>query len=270
MITMQICDNCTNPFQVYQRRAQLQKLCPTCTDRQQGRPSVVLNRQALAIIDGVRVHSLPDEWEIFVANEQRDEPEWRMTVFGATYGEAWNGRIVIHARRPFAPGDVMRLRHMQAVHEVKAATWWKPTSPQTAFNGGPRAVQRRDTYPPHWADEMIAAQYDHPVVVSLETEVHEYIVLEPTTAAPDKALMWLEASTKHTFKGLGAQYAEKVEAPDAIWRMSVSGGLRSGRARTVGVLAVLPQGAVTTLSSTGLTGGGDPRPYTWQKEIIAE
>lgn len=289
MITMQICSECGQPFQIYQRRARGQRYCPTCADRRQQRPTVVLRREALAAYNGVRIHSLPGEWRLFTAAADRDEPTWRMEARGEDYGDAWEGTIVIHARRPFAAGDVVQLRHMRAVHEVKRATWSRPTSSWTSLSGGPSSVTHSVPVPIAVPDEAIRAYAlragepgnlfsrrsaaeaaaEGRLRIEVVEEEREYVVLEPSTAPATYSLVWLEATSKYTLKGLGAQYAEAIDAPDAVWSMSVRGGVRTDRRHTVGRLLVLPAGATAAVESVGHGGGTPPAtaPYTWRREV---
>lgn len=65
-----------------------------------------------------------------------------------------------------------------------------------------------------------------------------YLVLDDAQGSPTCELVWATAETKTTLKGFGLQYwAEVGGSPLARW--DVRGGYRSGRAYTVGVLAVV-------------------------------
>lgn len=221
-----ICGSCYHPFLQFDRaNTQMQQNCPTCTDIEQVRPSIVQERRVLNMIYGVTVQSLPPgEWQHFTA-QPGDEPRWRLSVKGSHFGADWSGRIEIWSGfdRPVQIGDVVRIRHMEALHTVKAVYQER----QTLHHG---TVTVRSTTP------ITGESYSE---IDIETDRHEYIVIEPDTTGkkPSKKLEWVEARSEVTLKGLGRQYASQIVG-DPIWSMPVVGSSRSGRIRTEAMLAV--------------------------------
>ncbi len=282
---IQICKECGKEFEVFakyrrQRHVMAQEYCPACNDRRQRRPAVIVERECLALIDGVRIESLPSEWEEFQATT-RDYPSWRMIRRGDWYGDAWEGVLLIHATRKFVVGEACRLRHMRATRRVKRATWTRPTS---GLSDAPAYVTHSYDFPPTTPDEAIfevarqggtlyasatAALAEGRFTVEEIGVENEYVVLEQPRMFPDDAthtLIWLEVESKYTLKGLGAQYKRSVDLSRADWHMEIRGGLRSGRRSTRGILAVVPDGEKIIVQSAGHGGGGDPEPYTWTAE----
>lgn len=225
-----LCEECGEPFiQFHQRGEQLR--CPTCQDTRQGRPSVVQDREFLAIYDGVQIVSLPPgSWHEFQATS-KDEARYRMDVSGAMYGAAWSGRIVLWSEQPVQTGEVVRLRHMQSTHQVKAVY---EARVRNDFDTGQIVG--------YSAREVIPVTEEHESA-RIETEQHEYIVFEPSLVAPQWRLEWASAYSKRTLKGFGKQVDSRIVGPEPEWLVEVSGGVRSGRTHTVGRLALFPHGA---------------------------
>lgn len=106
---LRVCDRCGRPF-VQHRPGDAQVFCARCQDIKQRRPSVVENREELAVLEGVTVESLPPgNWTRFQARVG-DEPRVKMDY------RAGGGRLVVWAREEPQAGDVVRVRHMRATH----------------------------------------------------------------------------------------------------------------------------------------------------------
>lgn len=260
MTNVSVCRECGKVFAYFDNRSK-PKTCPTCADKIQHRPSIVLERECIAEFSRVRVDTLPDEWEEYQATPS-DEACFKIDFAGRKFGKSWSGRIVIYAPDEILPGDVVTLKHMRVVHQVRAVyetrTSFRGTMEAIRAGGSETVTYTVRTVLPVWSDEG-----------ELEEETREYITLTPVhrKARPTHRLVWATARTKTTLKGLGAQYWQSIDASGAEWTMTVEGGVRSGRDRTIGVLAVLPIGSHLIVSSDGYSGSGDTEPYTWRKEI---
>ena len=220
---LRVCEGCGKPFTQFIGE-NVAKLCATCKDIAQGRPSVVIRRQLIEVIQGVKVVSLPlDEWEEYVAYpSEGDTPVWRQVFKGREFGAEWAGRIDIYTpwQGGVREGDVVRLRHMKALHKIRKVI-------EEGRHGDP--IER---VVPITSDEGKEA-----------IEEHEYIVLEPIQALTSEAkyeLHWVKAYSKTTLKGYGRQYRACLDG-DPLWKKEVSGGVRSGRAHTTAWLAVVDQ-----------------------------
>jgi len=212
--------------------------CPRCQDIRQARPSVVEERRELATFGPVEVVNLPGEWGEYHTGVEGDYPRYRIDIKGQAYGASWNGRIVIYAPHPVAPGEVVTIREMEATHRFREEAVEVVHVQKTV-----------DDPPTHW--EV------HPhSVTSAEGEealrTRRYLVLEPAPAGtePKGKLVWATAYTKTTLKGFGRQYWAKVGG-NPIVQWAVTGGYRSGRASTTGVLAVVDSDHPLTVEVTG-------------------
>ena len=111
-----VCEKCQQPFCQYRVGAR-QIYCPTCVDIVDSRPTIVTARNRLAAFDGVRIESLPPkDWKKFQAR-CGDEPRYKCDVRGSLLGDPWKGRIVLWSDRKPEVGDIVRLRHMVALHD---------------------------------------------------------------------------------------------------------------------------------------------------------
>lgn len=217
----------------------LPKRCPKCADIAQRRPSVVIERGLLNVYDGVEIVSLPPgEW-LEVESWKKDIPAFKLVVKGSRYGASWSGRIDLFAPAIPQAGDVVSVREMESRHLIKVCREERQT-----MEHGSVTVEREL---PVTADDPEAEEV---------IRTRRYLVLEPFDGPATCRLVWAEAYTKTTRKGFGRQYwAEIKGAPIASWL--VSGGVRSGRAHTVGVLAVVNQDHPLYIVKTGDIKGVD-------------
>lgn len=222
-----VCNECGREFEVNPGHfaqlgfKNLPKRCPTCNDIRQGRPSVVVERKLQAVYDGVEIVSLPPgEWEQ-VAGFDGDQSGYRLTVKGRRFGASWYGRIDLFSQSIPKVGDVVSVRTMEAEHKVKQVLKTRPTM----------------RYGEVTIEEILPVTDSNPEA-EVVIKTHRYLVIEPWEGESTCRLVWVEAHTKTTLKGLGRQYwAEISGAPIASWR--ISGGVRSGRAHTDAVLAIV-------------------------------
>ena len=223
-----ICQRCGREFSVspdhFKRLGfkHLPKRCPTCNDEIQGRPSVVVEREVLNVYDGVEIVSLPTlPWEKVSASSADDIPTYKMVIKGSIYGASWSGRIDIHTTQIPKVGDIVSIREMNSKHRTKVKIHERKTLCHGTVN----------------IEETLPITTDDPD--AYETiQSHRYLVIEPFDGEPTSKLVWAEARTKTTLKGFGRQYWAWTDgAPIASWK--VKGGYRSGRAYTVGVLAIV-------------------------------
>lgn len=231
------CEDCGKYFVYYPAalpQASTPKRCPRCQDLRQNRPSVVEGRREIGFYPGVEVQNLPTtQWVEYTPAYPGDAGCFVMVVKGKDFGEDWKGRIDIFASREFGRGDVVNIRYMEAAHRIKVVTETRPT-----LHHGEVAVEHQ-------------VPLDHPEgEEALRTR--RYLVLEPTEPNTESTtrLVWATAYTKTTIKGLGRQFWSKIEgSPIAEWR--ISGGVRSGRAHTDGVLAIVDADHPLVVTTTG-------------------
>lgn len=231
------CEDCEKYFVYYPAglpQASTPKRCPRCQDVRQNRPSVAEERYEVGFYPAVEVKSLPaTQWVEYTPAHPGDIGCYLMVIKGKEFGAAWEGRIDIFAPREIAPGDVINIRYMEATHRVKVVTETRST-----LHHGDVSVEHM-------------VPLDHPEgEVVLRTR--RYLVLE--TAAPGTEskgrLVWATAYTKTTIKGLGRQFWSKITGTSiAEWR--ISGGVRSGRAHTTGVLAIVDADHPLMVTTTG-------------------
>lgn len=221
-----VCQKCGRDFDVNPEHfaqlgfKNLPKRCPRCVDEIQRRPSIVQERVLLNVYDGLEIVSLPGAWEECQGSD-KDVAAYKMTVRGSRYGACWSGRIDLFALRSFAPGDIVSIREMEVKHLVKEHYESRGTIYGTTVT--------ITTQLPVTSEDPDAGEV---------VRTRRYLVLEPWDGPAFCRLVWAEARTKTTLKGLGRQYwAELSGAPIAQWR--VTGGYRSGRAHTTGVLAIV-------------------------------
>lgn len=256
MNTVLVCA-CGKTFVVHHDLPTGQTHCPTCLDKRQHRRSVVLSRERVAEFAGVRIDSLPGEWQAF-RGRKKDREQFVIDVPGSVFGSSWSGRIVVRAYQIFRPGDTVLVRVMRAVHEVRVKY----------------ESRQRNNWQGAALGESPVSEYQKRIVLpyhneegELEQETREYIVLESCEREPEYRMVYASSRTKTTLKGLGAQYEGRLDASKAVWSVSCSGGMRSGRAETVAVLAVLPLSEKIVLAQSGHSGSGDSAGYNWEREI---
>ena len=219
----------------------LPKRCPTCADKAQARPSVVVGRNLLNVYDGVKVVSLPPgNWQE-TKGYKKDIPAFRLTVKGCRYGAAWSGRIDLFSASIPQPETLCRSGRW------RLSTLSRRENRPNDFESGTVQEYIKEIELPVTADDPDAEEV---------IRVRRYLVLEPFDGPATCRLVWAEADTKTTLKGFGRQYwAEIKGAPIVSWL--VSGGVRSGRAHTVGVLAVVNQDHPLYIVKTGDIKGVD-------------
>lgn len=203
----------------------LPKRCPKCADIAQARPSVAIERKCIAVYDGVEIVSLPPgDWQE-TEGYKKDIPAFRLTVKGSRYGAAWSGRIDLFSASIPQPGDIVSIREMEAKHLIKVR---RENRARNDFESGTVQEYIKEIELPVTADDPDAEEV---------IRVRRYLVLEPFDGPATCRLVWAEAYTKTTLKGFGRQYWARVEGALTSWK--VKGGYRSGRAYTVGVLAIV-------------------------------
>ena len=235
-LSREACRDCGKYFVYYPQNlpsGEAPKRCPRCKDVYQGRPSVVEGREEVAFYEAVEVKNLPAQWVEYTPAYSGDIGCWLMVVKGKDFGADWKGRIDIFAPRAISPGEVVNIRDMETTHRVKVVSETR----QTLHHG------------------EVAVEHEVPLDYGEGTEVmrkRRYLVLEPTTPGtePKSRLVWATAYTKTTIKGLGRQFWSKIEGSSiAEWR--ITGGVRSGRAHTTGVLAIVDANHPIVASTTG-------------------
>lgn len=222
-----VCQKCSEEFQMNPFHfatmgfKDLPKRCPKCTDIVQGRPSVVIERNCLNVYDGVEVISLPPgEWQK-TEGGRKDVSSFQLAVKGRRFGAAWDGRIDLFTTSIPRIGDVVSVREMESRHLVKV----REEEKQTLHNG----VVVIEKVLPITSDDPNAREV---------VRHRRYLVVEPFEGSAISRLVWVEAHTKTTLKGFGRQYWTEIKNVSiASW--SVSGGVRSDRAHTTGVLAIV-------------------------------
>lgn len=233
-----VCNECGKEFDVNPGHfaqmgfKNLPKRCPTCLDKKQLRPSIVQERKLLNVYDGVEIVSLPDSWQK-VDSFEKDLPSYQMIIKGSRFGASWSGRIDIFASHPFRSGDVVSIREMEAQHIIKVRHEYRST-----MHYGTVAVTKE-----------LPVTTDNPEAEEV-IRTRRYLVLEPHDKPATCHLVWTEARTKTTLKGLGRQYHARVSgAPIAKWE--IWGGYRSGRAYTTGILAIVDKEHPLYITVTG-------------------
>ena len=228
------CKNCGKFFVYYPQDLQSgtpPKRCSRCKDVQQGRPSVVERRRKVNFYDAVKVKSLPGEWKKVSTGFDEDVSSFRIIFKGKEFGASWNGRIDIYSSRPIKSGEVVNIREMEVVHRVRIKIETRRT-----LEHGEVSIEKEVP--------LFSAEGKE------ESRTRRYLVFEPVDSEPKAHLVWVTAHTKTTLKGLGRQYWSKVTGAP-ITRWAVSGGARSERFHTDGVLAVVDEEHPIVVTTTG-------------------
>lgn len=229
---LQICSQCSKQFPYY--TPEPPKLCPRCSDIAQKRPTICIARNTLHKYYGIKIVSLPKKWVEKQTGEKNDYPSYYICMKGRRYGARWSGRIDIYASRPFEVGDIINIREMQVVHLTKKLFVTK----HFFRGGGSYTIEKPVPY------------FDAPEEAVEQKEKREYLVFEKSREPEIARLVWAEAHTKTTLKGLGRQCWASVEgAPLVSWE--ISGCMRSGRKQTTGVLAIVDEEHPLIIKKTG-------------------
>lgn len=201
----------------------LPKHCPKCLDERQHRPDVTLSRKELFGVS-CKIASLPPaEWQQ-VQWEEKDSPAWHLVIKGERFGVSWRGRIDLWSvsSEPPKVGNVVRLSEMEVLKRIAVRKW----------SSGTRSMERQ-------VPLALAQKENSDSSVEMREEKRIYVRIDPTDELPQgRKLVWIEAHTKTTLKGLGRQYHASLSG-SPIWCQKVLGGYRSGRAHSVGWLAVV-------------------------------
>lgn len=219
-----VCKDCGNVFVFFahDKYDNAPSLCPSCADRRQKRPSIVQERVELHRFEGVLIDSLPGEWKEFKTDAGTDFPCYKIGIKGSVYGASWTGRVDIFADKQFTVGEIVDIRVMESKHLVKKLRYTAAT---------------------HLVEKTVDINTEErDVTLTEEIERREYIVLEKSecTAAKMK-LVWAVAHTKTTIKGYGRQYYASLDPSATLWHKAISGGVRSGRVHTEGILAIVSE-----------------------------
>ncbi|MBD0265535.1 MAG: hypothetical protein ICV78_23295 [Tolypothrix sp. Co-bin9] len=193
------CRNCGREFMSYFTRGAWLCRCPQCSDVQQRRPSVVQERN-LVYQQICKLESLPKAWERFQAS-QKDAGCWKIELRGGDWGASWLGRVDIYSLDliPPAPGQIVLFEELESVHKINQ---------QNAL------VLEKRKYVRISAAGMQLVSEDSP------------------------RLIWLQARSKTTLKGVGRQYRYDIVG-SPLWEWRVKGGVRSGRSWIEGALAIV-------------------------------
>lgn len=227
---LRVCVRCSKPFVFYAggRYENAAKVCPTCLDRIQGRPSIVLERKEVGRWEGVEIQSLPGTWDIFDSEHHTDDACYKIDVKGEKYGASWSGRIVIYSKKEFGKGDLVDVREMFAVHKVQRVYTKQGNVYGTDLN---TTIE----------DVPLNQEVEEGDRVRVERDARSersYLVLEETESEKQYNLHFIQRRTKTTLKGYGSQYGYTVDDDCAVASWRISGGARSGRYHTDGVLAI--------------------------------
>jgi len=211
------------------------RICPECADKEQGRPEITVSRRI--IWETVcRIESLPPvKWQEYHTGVSTDRPCFKATIKGREFGASWSGRIDLYAvgfTEPPKSGEVVELADMEVVKRVGKKRWER----QTLHHG---TVYGWSTIPLQEAEAALKENPDSDKFKILE-ESRRYVRLMPAPEEDpeDRILIWRTAHTKTTLKGFGRQYHAHFEG-EPLWNVRIRGGYRSGRAYTVGILAVV-------------------------------
>lgn len=270
MIQISMCQECGQEFVVDRNWRMHQARCPKCADERQAKyhkvDSVVLDRNR-TFATTCKIHSLPGEWLWCEPIHARAHGYWKMEVRGSRWGEEWEGICTIfaqgfHGQEPPKQGDMVYFRAMEARKMKKAIHFSHPSHP---LSDAPDYVQHTAVLPVWFEPEMISKwveegnlspQAEGKVVVEYE-HTHRYVVLSPTNRDHcGHTLVWAQATSKSTIKGLGAQYAAEIDLNATHWHQEIGGGLRNRRKWTRGILAIVPDRAQITITTSGHTGSG--------------
>jgi len=228
-----VCLCCGKKF-LYYHEGTPQKRCPICTDQKQARPSIVQKRELLNYYDGVEIVSLPSKWEHMPPKGVRDDSFFKMTIKGSQYGADWLGRIDIFASEPFKKEDVISIREMEVKHEIKI----KKKTRQTMKYG---TVEIEEEFP------VTTAENDVESII----RSRRYLRFERSEEFQTSHMVYATAYTKITLKGLGRQFRAVVEDETCIASWIIYGGVRSGRAHTTGILAIVSPDHPLMITKTG-------------------
>lgn len=229
---MATCSDCGLDF-VFYHAGTPQKRCPRCSDKKQECPSVVQKRELLHRWDAIKIVSLPSTWDTQNSGRSHEGDHYKITIKGRDFGADWNGRIDIFAAEKFKDGDIVNIREMEVQHQIRVVQ----KSRNTMHNG------------------QVRVEKENPVqgVGEKTIRTRRYLVLERTERClnTNEKLVWAVANTKTTLKGLGRQYWATVNNDACIVSWQVSGGYRSGRASSTGVLAIVSPKHPLYISKTG-------------------
>jgi hypothetical protein len=226
-----ICRDCGKKF-LYYHDGSPQKRCPTCTDKQQARPSIVQKREEIRCFENIRIVSLPAKWVHVPPKASHDNSFFKIVIKGSDFGASWNGRIDIFAPEPFGPGESVDIHEIVVEHKIKIVDRIRHT-----LKYGPVEIENEHPITSDEGEETIRTRH--------------YLRLERAYDVPNAKLVWATAYSKTTLKGYGRQFHASVEDDATIASWKLSGGVRSGRASTTGVLAVVNEDHPLLIKKTG-------------------
>lgn len=243
------CESCGKQF-VHYIKGTPPKLCPPCKDKFQARPSIVQSREMLHLFEGVQIESLPAEWQEVPAQHHGDGNHFKMVIKGDQYGASWSGRIDIFASEAFKAGDVVNVREMCSKHLVRVV---EKGGYRTFHEGIPYTKKEEIPITETVQPATNPDEANKGDIVKVEDVIRErrYFVFEKSEAKPTYKLVYAIAHTKTTLKGLGRQYWAEANTDACIASWTIDGGMRSGRAHTTGVMAIVNEEHPFYIKKTG-------------------
>ena len=247
LVLHQVCRTCGKEFAWSPAQYKLiglpsrPKDCPLCVGVRRHRSDQTVERKEL-FRSTATITSLPEgEWQKFdTGRDAKARKPWRLTVTGRQFGASWKGRIDLFAFTDEPPkvGDTVTVSVMEVTKRVRKAPWSRPTLEHGVVSGE-RQVRLQATEGQVECDALGV-----PLMAGLGREVDEvrtYVRIEPAAECADsegRELVWLQAYTKTTLKGLGRQYRVSLSG-NPLWKREVSGSARSERFNTVAWLVVV-------------------------------
>jgi len=215
----------------------LPTICPTCKDREQGRPEIVLTRESVwdgVIRIGESASHLLSDLRPFRA-QAGDSLCWKVTLKGARYGKDWSGRLDIYSH--VDPSILIEDAIVPGSYNRVVKKVWIHTESRPTLEHGICRVSRRVVPETEGAEKRVK---EDTYFIILPISPGEF----PT---PIGTLVYAKAHSKTTFKGYGRQYSASIKG-EPIWGFDFYGGVRSGRANTSATLAVQADDAPLVVS----------------------
>lgn len=209
--------------------------CPKCCDELQERPDIVLERRTLQEFTCIVDESMACVLSTMEKHQplDTDTPSYRFTRRGRDYGTIASGRIDLYGLEKIPSiGDVITFAHQECHRRV----WYIE---RARWIAGMTLDARQVTITRRVGKDHVLKEGERGPFERLET--NEYYVMLPTNQEASPVLprlCWLSCYSKTTLKGFGAQYSYKIVGKP-LFSVSIDGGVRSGRAYTHSMLAIV-------------------------------
>lgn len=216
---------CVKCCKTFETRIESQKFCQQCIDDKKCKQDFQKTTERKCLATYIVKNFLPKKcFQIHETGNRKSAPALRAIFKGKDGGEvSWQGRMDVFVSTEFYKN--------------------KLDSEESLWNLYPTIARMRIMEVTKQSGNKI--KYEDTGKERSFSQTRTYIVLEPLDETQfseedlDGELIYVQARSKYTLKGLGRQYSSFFRSDDCVWSYSMSCSCRSGRVSVESILAVV-------------------------------